>query len=137
MGINKPDVRFVIHVDLPKNLEGYYQETGRAGRDGLPADCLLLFARGDVVKYQRFIDEVPDEAAREVARAQLLRMADFAEGDACRRVGLLGYFGERWAGENCVGYVLWSANLALEASSGAFGRCLHGHEIKVPLRGIS
>lgn len=103
MGINKPDVRFVIHVDLPKNLEGYYQETGRAGRDGLPADCLLLFARGDVVKYQRFIDEVPDEAAREVARAQLLRMADFAEGDACRRVGLLGYFGERWAGENCGG----------------------------------
>jgi len=101
MGINKPDVRFVIHADLPKNVEGYYQETGRAGRDGLPADCLLLFARGDVVKYQRFLDENPDEQAREVGRAQLAQMADFAEGDACRRIGLLGYFGETWPQENC------------------------------------
>ncbi len=101
MGINKPDVRFVIHADLPKNVEGYYQETGRAGRDGLPADCLLLFARGDVVKYQRFLDENPDEQAREIGRTQLNQMADFAEGAACRRIGLLGYFGETWPEENC------------------------------------
>jgi len=101
MGINKPDVRFVIHADLPKNVEGYYQETGRAGRDGLPADCLLLFARGDVVKYQRFLDENPDEQARDVGRAQLVQMADFAEGVVCRRIGLLGYFGEVWPQDNC------------------------------------
>ncbi|MFU8893250.1 MAG: DNA helicase RecQ [Luteolibacter sp.] len=103
MGINKPDVRFVIHADMPKNVEGYYQETGRAGRDGLPADCLLLFARGDVVKYLRFLDDNPDQASRETARRQLDQMADFAESTACRRHGLLGYFGETWEKENCGG----------------------------------
>ncbi len=103
MGINKPDVRFVIHADLPKNVEGYYQETGRAGRDGLPADCLLLFARGDVVKYLRFLDENPDPASREIARRQLDQMANFAESTTCRRHGLLGYFGETWEPQNCGG----------------------------------
>jgi len=103
MGINKPNVRYVIHADLPKNIEGYYQETGRAGRDGLPADCLLLFSRGDVMKLLKFLDDIPDAQARQVAHTQLDKMTHFAEDDACRRVGLLGYFGETWTQENCGG----------------------------------
>jgi ATP-dependent DNA helicase RecQ len=101
MGINKPNVRFVIHYDLPKNLEGYYQETGRAGRDGLPSDCLLFFTSGDVMKYMRFIDEMTSEDERRVARAQLRQMVHYAECPGCRRVELLSYFGETFPGSNC------------------------------------
>jgi ATP-dependent DNA helicase RecQ len=101
MGINKPNVRFVVHADLPKNIESYYQETGRAGRDGLPGECVLLFSAGDAAKIAHFIDEKPDEKERQIARAQLREMIDYAEAAECRRSTLLRYFGEQYGEPSC------------------------------------
>jgi ATP-dependent DNA helicase RecQ len=86
---------------LPKNIEGYYQETGRAGRDGLPSDCLLFFTTGDVQKYQRFIEEMTGDNERRIARAQLHDMVHYAECPTCRRAALLAYFGETFGEANC------------------------------------
>jgi len=101
MGINKPNVRWVIHHDLPKNIEGYYQETGRAGRDGLPGDCLLLFSAGDIAKQTHFLDEITNEHEQSVARAQLRQIVHYAESAGCRRAELLAYFGENFGASNC------------------------------------
>lgn len=101
MGIDKSNVRFVVHADLPKNIEGYYQETGRAGRDGEPAHCLLLFGRGDIPKLRYFIDQITDPAERSIALEKLNEVIGFATHNVCRRKRLLGYFGEEYASDNC------------------------------------
>ncbi|HMT22204.1 MAG TPA: ATP-dependent DNA helicase RecQ, partial [Promineifilum sp.] len=100
MGINKSNVRFVIHHDLPKDLENYYQQIGRAGRDGLPADCLLLFSRADVVTIN-FLADKGEPTQRAAAAARLQAMVAFAETGACRRRPLLTYFGESDIPETC------------------------------------
>ncbi len=100
MGINKPNVRFVIHHDLPKNIESYYQEIGRAGRDGLRAHCLLLFGYGDISKINYFIDQ-KEEKERRIAKIHLDALIRYAETYNCRRIPLLNYFGERYDQEKC------------------------------------
>lgn len=101
MGINKPDVRYVIHYDLPKNIEGYYQQIGRAGRDGLDADCLLLFSYGDTGKSRYFIDQMVNEQEKRLASMHLNQMLALAETEDCRRIPLLKYFGESHIPQRC------------------------------------
>lgn len=100
MGINKLDVRWVIHYDLPKNLESYYQESGRAGRDGEPSNCILFFSPADLKKIEFLIEQKNNPQERRIAHQQLRQVIEYAEGTECRRTIQLSYFGERFPG-NC------------------------------------
>jgi len=100
MGIDKPDVRFVIHYDMPKSLEGYYQETGRAGRDDGEGKCIAFYSEQDIIKFEKFLNDKP-VAEREVALQLMSETISYAESSVCRRINLLHYFGEEYNHTNC------------------------------------
>jgi ATP-dependent DNA helicase RecQ len=101
MGIDVPDIRFVVHADLPKTMEGFYQETGRAGRDGKKSDCVLFYSSGDLRTLRYFNDQSDDLQRRLLGEKKIRTMQKYAEQDVCRRKQILSYFGEEFPHENC------------------------------------
>jgi len=130
MGIDKPDVRFVAHLDMPKNIEGYYQETGRAGRDGLPANAWMAYGLQDVVNQRRMIDtsEAASEEFKQVMRGKLDALLSLAEDTGCRRASLLRYFGENMDGHQF-------SDEACSSPAGATETALPGRRRSVPSGG--
>ena len=100
MGIDKPDVRFVIHYNIPKSLENYYQETGRAGRDGLEGKCIAFYNYNDIVKLEKFMRD-KSQSEREMGGHLLMETTAYAETSVCRRKFLIHYFGEKYEKPNC------------------------------------
>ena len=103
MGIHKPDIRFIVHMDMPKTIEQYYQEIGRAGRDGLPAECLMLFSTQDLLVYNSFLKQIEDISLKQLTKAKTERMFQLCTSPQCRRKSLLKYFGEVFPTSTCQG----------------------------------
>ncbi|MCH8207258.1 MAG: DNA helicase RecQ [Chloroflexi bacterium] len=101
MGIDKPDIRLIVHYDMPKTIEGYYQETGRAGRDALPSECVLFYSYSDKFKHDFFINKIEDDVRRESSQEKLRQVVQYGELQTCRRRFLLEYFGEEWEAGSC------------------------------------
>ncbi len=101
MGIHKPDIRFVVHMDMPRSIEQYYQEVGRAGRDDLPSECLMLYSTQELMIYKLFLNQISDEAVRRTTQAKTEQMLALCRSSQCRRHELLRYFGETYPSSNC------------------------------------